>query len=226
MSLSSVGVSCDHAAAKPRASARNTSNSDNPAWHAKWIDLTKAPETLSEYIGGASPNPTPRKGERQMKPTSIAAIALTCVFAPTPSNAQTAKDLVGTWKNVSNTATSSGGKTSTTFGPNGTGMAIFAPDGRFVVVNINPDTPKFASNNRVNGTAEENKAAVAGGIGLFGTYKVSGKDVDMKVEGSTYPNWTGTDQKRHITKYTHDEFTWALTSSLGSPGEVTYRRVK
>lgn len=37
------------------------------------------------------------------------------------------------------------------------------------MVNINPDTPKFASNNRANGTAEENKAAVAGGIGFFGT---------------------------------------------------------
>lgn len=161
-----------------------------------------------------------------MKPSTIAAIALTCAFASTSSIAQTAKDLVGTWKNVSNTVAGSDGKTSDTFGPHGTGMAIFAADGRFIVVNINPDTPKFASNSRAKGTAEENKAAVAGGIGLFGTYKVSGKEVTMKVEGSTYPNWTATDQKRHITKYTPNEFTWGLASSLGSPGEVTWRRIK
>jgi hypothetical protein len=159
-----------------------------------------------------------------MKP--IAAIALACLFAPMPSIAQTAKDLVGTWQNVADATKGSDGKTSNIFGPHGKGMAIFASDGRFVIVNVNPDTPKFASNSRVNGTAEENKAAVAGGIGFFGTYDVSGKEVALKVEGSTYPNWTGADQKRHLTKFTPDEFTWGLTSSLGSPGETTWRRIK
>lgn len=162
-----------------------------------------------------------------MKRSNIALIALACVFAPAASLAQTAaKDLVGTWKNVSNVVKGSDGKTSSIFGPNGTGMAIFAADGHFVVININPDTPKFAANSRAKGTADENKAAVAGGIGLYGTYKVSGKELEMKVEGSTYPNWTGTEQKRHITKYSHDEFTWSLNNSLGGMGEVTWKRIK
>jgi hypothetical protein len=105
-------------------------------------------------------------------------------------------------------------------------MAIFEASGRFVIVNINPETPKFASNNRAQGTAEENKAAMLGGIGLFGTYTVANKVVNFKVEGSTYPNWTGTDQKRDVISFSPDEFKWTVAASIGGTGEVTWRRVK
>jgi hypothetical protein len=105
-------------------------------------------------------------------------------------------------------------------------MAIFGSDGRFVIVNINPETPKFASNSRAQGTPDENKAATLGGIGLYGTYSVKDKDIAMKVEGSTYPNWTGTEQKRAIKSFTKDEFTWSLPASVGGTAEVTWRRLK
>jgi hypothetical protein len=162
-----------------------------------------------------------------MKKTTIGTIAVACVLAlPGIAAAQSSKDLIGTWKNVKNTNVGADGKVTDVFGPHGTGLAIFSADGHFAIVNINPDTPKFAANNRAKGTADENKAAVAGGIGIFGTYKVTGKEVEYNVEGSTYPNWTGTAQKREITKLTKDEFTWALTSSLGGKGEVTWKRLK
>ena len=140
--------------------------------------------------------------------------------------AQTAKDLVGTWRNVSNVTIHADGKRTNNFGPNGTGMFVFTAEGRFVAVNINPDTPKFASNNRGQGTSEENKAAVLGGIGLFGTYTVAGNVINMKVEGSTYPNWTETEQKRNITSLTSDELKWTLAGSLGGTAELVFKRVK
>lgn len=99
-------------------------------------------------------------------------------------------------------------------------------DGRFVVVNTNLDTPKFAANNRGQGTPEENKAAVLGGLGLFGAYAVEGKVVKMKVEGSTYPNWNGTEQTRNITSWTHDELKWSLPGSRGGTAELVFERVK
>jgi Lipocalin-like domain len=104
-------------------------------------------------------------------------------------------------------------------------MAIFSADGHFVIVNLNPDTPKFAAKMRDKGTADENKAAVAGGIGLYGTYTVSAKTITMKIEGSTYPNWTGTEAKRDIVKFTPREFTWGLNNSLGGRGEVTWKKM-
>jgi Lipocalin-like domain len=58
--------------------------------------------------------------------------------------------------------------------------------------------PNFASGNRETGTPEENKAAVQGGIAYFGTYSVSETDkiITYHLEGSTFPNWRGVDQKR------------------------------
>ena len=127
-----------------------------------------------------------------MKRSTIAAVVAGVAFAgPSAGVAQTSKDLVGTWRNTANVTIASDGKRTNQFGANGNGMAIFGADGRFVIVNINPDTPKFASNSRSAGTADENKTAVAGGIGLFGTYSVADKAVTMKVEGSTYPNSFG-----------------------------------
>src|SRR5260221_9604236 len=162
-----------------------------------------------------------------MKPPAIASAAVALALAaPCIATGQSAKDLVGTWKNTKNTSTSADGKTSDVFGPHGTGMPIFSADGHFVIVNLNPDTPKFAAKMRDKGTADENKAAVAGGIGLYGSYSVANKQISLKVEGATYPNWTGTEQKREIVKYTPNEITWSLTNSLGGKGEVTWVKVK
>jgi hypothetical protein len=92
----------------------------------------------------------------------IAALTLAAVVDNSSgASAQSAKDLVGTWINVSNVILGQDGSRTPVFGPKGSGLAIFEANGRFAVVNINPDTPKFASNNRAQGTAEENEAALA-----------------------------------------------------------------
>ena len=159
---------------------------------------------------------------------TLGTMALTIGLSSTDAViAQTAKDLVGTWTNVSNVNIRQDGSRVDVFGPRGTGLAIFESNGRFAIININPDTPKFASNNRAQGTPEENKAAVLGGIALFGTYTLGAdKVINFKVEGSTYPNWTGTDQKRNVSSFATDEFKWTLPASIGGTAEVTWRRVK
>ena len=149
-----------------------------------------------------------------------------CIVLPNAAVGQTTKDLIGTWTNAGNIVIRQDGSKAEVFGPKGTGLAIFASNGRFAVVNINPETPKFASNNRAQGTAEENKAAMLGGIALYGTYSVVDKNIAFKVEGSTYPNWTGTEQKRTVKTFTKDQFTWSLPASIGGTAEVTWKRLK
>src|SRR5437879_13230215 len=96
---------------------------------------------------------------------TLATAALTVgLVLPGPVMAQTAKDLVGTWSNVSNVNVRQDGSRVDIFGPKGTGLAMFDANGRFAIININPETPKFASNNRPKGTTEENKAAEMGTI--------------------------------------------------------------
>jgi Lipocalin-like domain len=146
---------------------------------------------------------------------------------PGSTFAQTAKDLVGTWKPVSTVVTGPDGRKSEPFGPNPNSILVFDANGRFVLVNTRPDLPKFASNNRMQGTAEENKAVVQGSIAYFGTYSVVDKVIMHKVEGSTWPSWIGTDQKRTITSFTGDDLTLANpAASVGGTGETKYKRVK
>ena len=140
--------------------------------------------------------------------------------------AQTARDLVGTWTAVSNVNIEQDGTRVDVFGSHGKGIAIFESNGRFAIVNIDPETPKFVSNRRSHGTAEENKAAVLGGIALFGTYWVRNKTIFFIVEGSTYPNWTGTDQVRTVVSFTGDELKWSLTASIGGTTEIAWKRIK
>jgi hypothetical protein len=144
------------------------------------------------------------------------------------AHAQTAKDLVGTWQHVANVNIAADGKRTDTFGPDPKGMAIFSADGRFMIINLRNDLPKIAANSRVQGTADENAAIVRGSIALYGTYSVADKTINMKIEASTYPNWSGTESKRNILIYTGDEMKWSLAASIGgqSQSEVTWKRMK
>lgn len=147
---------------------------------------------------------------------------------PTAAVAQTANDLVGTWANVSNINVRADGARAEAFGPHGTGIAIFESNGHYAIINLNPDVPKFVANNRLQGTPAENKAAVDGAIAHYGTYTydAANKVINLKVEGSSYPNWTGTEQKRTIISFMGDDLKWSVAASAGGTGEVGWKRVK
>ena len=140
------------------------------------------------------------------------------------------KQLVGTWALVSAENTHSDGKKSLPFGPDPKGMAVFTANGRVIILNTNPATPKFASNSRATGTPEENKAAVIGGIALFGTYTVNDADKTMnwRIEASTYPNWNGTEVKRPINSLSADQLIWTnpAASIGGATTQLVWKRVK
>ena len=92
--------------------------------------------------------------------------------------AQTAKDLVGTWTLVSVTLEQDGKKTDM-YGANPQGQVMYGADGHLSVIITRSDLPKFASNNRVAGTPEENTAIVQGSLAYFGTYSVSETDKNL-----------------------------------------------
>ncbi len=141
--------------------------------------------------------------------------------------AQSAKDLVGTWNLVSATSTQDGKKTDV-FGPNPKGVLVLDANGRYTLVFLRSDLPKITSANRATGTSEENKAVVQGSIAHFGTYSVSedNKTLIFRIESSTFPNWSGAEQKRPFT-ITGDELKYTVPSaSAGGSGELVLRRAK
>jgi hypothetical protein len=147
-------------------------------------------------------------------------------IAVSSAAAQTAKDLVGTWTLESDTSTTTDGRTIQPFGPNPQGIAIFDNNSHFAIVISRPDLPKFASNNRMQGTAKENEAIVHGSFAFFGTYAVANGVIAQHVEGGMWPSWTDTDQKRTITSFTGDEQTWTTVPSFGGRSELHWKRVK
>ena len=166
-----------------------------------------------------------------MNRRSILSLCATTVLGismlPGNAAAQTAKDLVGTWKMVTNINIAPDGRRSESFGPTPNSILTFDANGRFVFVGTRPDLPKFASNNRMQGTAEENKAIVQGSIAYFGTCSVVDKVLIQKVEGSTWPSWIGTDQKRPIISFMGDDMKIANpATTLGGTSEGTYKRMK
>ncbi len=89
--------------------------------------------------------------------------------------------------------------------------------------------PKFAVNNRMKGTAQENQAIVQGSMVAFGHYTVaSAKEnvVNFHVEGSTFPNWDGQDQKRIMTVSGNQLKTINPHSTTGGTTYLIWKRAK
>jgi len=144
------------------------------------------------------------------------------------------EEIVGSWRLLIVDGIRADGTKVPIYGPNPKGLAMFAPDGRYTITIMRDTRPKFAANDRLKGTPEEIKAAFDGGLAHFGTYTVNeaDKSFTIRIEGSTYPNWDGTTQKRTITALAGDDFTWtnpttAAPSAAGtSRVDLAWRRVK
>jgi Lipocalin-like domain len=133
--------------------------------------------------------------------------------------AATAKQLHGHWSLVSIDSVEQGVKKVGSFGPNPKGLFIFDPSGRYSFQMFRPDLPKFASNSRMTGTAEENKAVVQGTLSHFGTYTVNEKEGTFSVrpDASSFPNWAGTIQPARKFTIIKDELTITNPSSSTGP---------
>ena len=164
---------------------------------------------------------------------ALTTLALLCLGVALPAGDAVAQQpakinkaqLVGTWMLVSNTGSNPGVRT---FSAND-GVAIFEANGRFSVQLVRSDLPKFTSNNRDTGTADENKTIVQGSITYFGTYSVTEADstVTLHVERSSFPNWNATDQKRVVTLLTAQELKYTNpAASVGGGAELVWKRVK
>src|SRR3954447_5282348 len=127
-----------------------------------------------------------------------AATALGVALLTGTAFAQSAKDLVGTWTPVSVEA----------FGPNPKGNLIFDANGRFALQLMRADLKKVVANKRDKGTPEENTAIVHGSISYYGTYSMNGTELTFHIDTSSFPNWSGSDQKRPNVVVAGDQLTY------------------
>jgi hypothetical protein len=135
--------------------------------------------------------------------------------------------IVGTWSYVAVDVVAKDGGRTPMYGPNPSGLAIFDATGHYMLLTAQRGQAKFAANNRLEGTPEENASVVHGSIAHFGTYTVdeAAKTITFNIETSTFPNWNGTTQKRPYA-LTSDELRWSTPGSSGGTAEVVLRRVR
>jgi len=138
--------------------------------------------------------------------------------------AQSMKSVAGSYTLVSSSV-----DRGSVWGANARGRMMLGADGRYSIVLARATLPKFASNSRIKGTADEYKAVVEGSIAYFGTYTVDdgGKAITFNIEVSTFPNFDGTSQKRPI-KVAGDLLTYTVTttSAPGPSADVVWKRIK
>jgi hypothetical protein len=140
------------------------------------------------------------------------------------------KQLVGTWLLVSAETTNADGSKLLPFGPNPKGMLVMDVKGNYISLNISSSLPAVASNNRMSETADENKAITQGSLASYGTYTVdeAEKMVVLHLDGSTFPNWAGTEQKRPIKSISGGELVYVNPAPTTGAGAtlLTYKRAK
>jgi len=159
--------------------------------------------------------------------SAAAVFGLALLAAPTigaPKAKINKSQLVGDW-----TLTSINATNAVVQNRPGDGYIVFERSGRFSFAVLSADVPKFASNNRNTGTADENKAAVQGSISYFGTYSVNEADgtLTFHIERCSYPNWNGTDQQRLVTGLTAQEFKYTNPMpSIGGTVEFVWKKMK
>ncbi len=143
--------------------------------------------------------------------------------------AEPLNQVLGTWQMVS-AQTDPDGSNQPAYGPKPKSLLVFTSDMHVIEVMTDSTVPRFASNARGHGTADENQAAMAGSIGWFGTYTIddNGQFSGDRVEGSTFPNWVGDVRTRkdlHIV-VDGDRMTEHFQRPEGTKIVITWQRVR
>jgi len=161
---------------------------------------------------------------------SIFAFAFLAVYVLSRDALARDTSLVGTWTLVSVDGISADGNRAHVFGTRPAGIAMFDAAGRYSIQIVTTDRPKFASNDRWNGTPEENQAFVRGSNPHWGRYSVNDTDhtITFQIEHASYPNWEGTQQIRHFTLigYVLKYIVPATASSGGRINETVWQRAR
>ena len=135
--------------------------------------------------------------------------------------------LVGTWTLLSWEQKKGDGTKVERYGTSPKGIAFFDAGGRYIITVMRSDRARYASNALWQGTPEENKETADGTITYFGKYSISEADssIAIHVEGSSFPNWNGTDQKRSVA-ITGDRLILTLRPPAGDVVDVIWKRAK
>lgn len=109
--------------------------------------------------------------------------------------------LQGTWTLVAADKLLPDGTTARDYGEKPKGRLIVDAQGRYSLQIFKSERARFASDNKGDGSADEMRSAVMGSSTHYGTIAIdeTARVLVFSIEGSSFPNWEGTTQKREYT---------------------------
>lgn len=134
-----------------------------------------------------------------MKSLTGALIALLAgLAAREPQAPARAFPLQGTWTLVAADRLLPDGRTVRDYGQSPKGRLIVDAQGRYSLQIFKSERARFARDDKAGGSADEFRSAVMGSSTHYGTMAIDqpGRALLFSVEGSSFPNWEGTTQRR------------------------------
>lgn len=106
--------------------------------------------------------------------------------------------LRGTWTLVAADKILPGGEVVRDYGEHPKGRLIVDASGRYSLQIFKSERLRFGTESKAEGSADEFKSAAMGSSTHYGTVTVDDADglLVFSIEGSSFPNWEGTVQKR------------------------------
>jgi hypothetical protein len=106
--------------------------------------------------------------------------------------------IVGTWRLRSWVSEGEDGSIEEPMGASPDGILVYAVDGTMITTIGARERPPITGADIVSGSAGEIVAMARSFVAYAGRYRLEGHDVVHAVELSLYPNWVGTEQRRHV----------------------------
>lgn len=109
--------------------------------------------------------------------------------------------LHGTWTLVAADRILPGGARVRDYGEHPTGRLIVDARGRYSLQIFKSERLRFAGGGKAEGSADEFRSAVMGSSTHYGTVAIDDRagQLVFSIEGSSFPNWEGTVQRRQYT---------------------------
>lgn len=139
------------------------------------------------------------KGLTAMKPLTGVFVAMLAGLAPRDAPMPTnVFPLQGTWTLVAADKVLPDGKTTRDYGERPKGRLVVDAEGRYSLQIFKSERPRFASDSKADGSVDEFRSAVLGSSTHYGTMAIDDRAgvLTFSIEGSSFPNWEGTTQKR------------------------------
>lgn len=106
-----------------------------------------------------------------------------------PVTTNPSQALLGSWRLLECEHRHSDGSVEYPFGPKPDGRLVYLPDGRMIVLIIDPARPKARSEQFFEAVNSELADAARGCVAYSGRWEIRGNEIVHHIEMSMFPNW-------------------------------------